>query len=629
MEAASLGPEAPEAYPFALDGSVFRFPAGGSGAAPREASLWFGRGVAWAHGFNMEEASRCFALALDSSGDDPLPLAHWGLALCHGPYYNRHGARYVKEGLNPEAPTFNIAKALAHAEDAARTLAPDSDPLVRALVEAMLVRCRAFASPLPSSSSPEARTLQTFFESGERAYANALRDVLRTFPDDPNVAALLAAAMMNTGPPWKLWLPTDATPREQRQPASDTLEIVRVLRHGLDVAPNHPGLCHLWVHAMEMAPDPSLALPQADILAAAGSSKESEIGHLCHMAAHIYMQLGDYQAAIATSVNACAADAKLIAAGQPYMGKTAAIYSGAVHNLHELLFACMWAGNARLARQALGELEKTAEKSGIERLPTRLEPFGLARFHFCVRFGLWDEILSIPLIPAGPDRLFRCTTWANQCYARGVAFAAKGNVAAAEAEQEAFLLARKAPLLRDEGMLSKRRLHNIPEQRKLDVAELLLAGEIAYRKGEYEEAFETLRRGVESDDTLPFDEPWGWMVPVRHALAALLAERAKDLSDKVKEKAEMLWREAAEVYRKDLTLHPRTVWALVGLKNVLPELGEGGGEEWSSVKSMLEEAHERTGVRPPTTSCACALSQWRGYDESDFAERGGPTCCRE
>ena len=37
----------------------------------------------------------------------------------------------------------------------------------------------------------------------------------------------------------------------------------------------------------------------------------------------------------------------------------------------------------------------------------------------------------------------------------------------------------------------------------------------------------------------------------------------------------MLWREAAEVYRKDLTLHPRNVWALVGLKNVLPELGRG------------------------------------------------------
>ncbi len=294
----------PDGYPFALDASVFRFPARGGGGADEgadgeegDAAIWFGRGLAWAHGFNMEEAARCFSLALAAAADempaDEMPLAHWGLALCHGPYYNRHGARYIKEGIKPGAPTFNIMTALAHAEDARRALVASgrSDPLTSALIEAMLVRCRAFAAPLPSPA-PSAADLQAFFTAGERAYADTLRSVLQAYPDDPNVAALFAAAMMNTGPPWKLWLPTDATPRAHRQPSRDTLEIQDVLRHGLDIAPNHPGLCHLWVHAMEMAPDPSLALPQADILAAAGSSKESEVGHLCHMAAHIYMQLG-------------------------------------------------------------------------------------------------------------------------------------------------------------------------------------------------------------------------------------------------------------------------------------------------------------------------------------------------
>ena len=351
----------------------------------------------------------------------------------------------------------------------------------------------------------------------------------------------------------------------------------------------------------------------------------------------------DYQAAIDTSIHACAADAKLIAAGQPYIGKTAAIYSGAVHNLHELVFACMWAGNAPLGRQALGQLEATAEQSGISRLPTRLEPFGLTRFHFCVRFGLWDEILAVPQLASGTPRAFRCATWANQCYARGVAFAAKGDVAAGEVEQAAFRHARTAELLKDEGMLSKRRLHNIPEQRKLDVAELLLAGEILYRKGAFAEAFETLRKGVQSDDTLPFDEPWGWMVPVRHALAALLSERASDLRKKEnggkqqqqqregeeeEEKKELskgpdgLWREAAEVYRKDLTLHPKNVWALVGLQDCLSGMGQEGSEEWVQVESMLEECSRKTGVRPPTASCACAVSKWRRYEE-----KGAGACC--
>jgi tetratricopeptide (TPR) repeat protein len=298
-------------YPFNLDDNLFQFP-GNSGSSG--ADLWFRRGIAWAHGFNFEEGARCFQQALDICD---FSLGHWGLALCHGPYYNRHGARYVKEGQRKEAPTFNINRALEHAEEAERRLTPSSDSSIQSkLVRALCVRCRCFADNKEKVQTRQ--QLQFFFETCEREYADQLRAVFQAHPGDPNIAALFASSLMNLAP-WRLWLPTDATPRHERKPAKDTMEILSVLRKGLLVAPNHPGLCHLWIHAMEMAPDPSLASEQADFL----FRSNTDVAHLSHMSAHIYMQLGNYVDAIKTSQKSVLADEKLLDAGAPFVGTTA------------------------------------------------------------------------------------------------------------------------------------------------------------------------------------------------------------------------------------------------------------------------------------------------------------------
>ena len=130
-------------YPFSLDDTLFQFP---SNSGSEEADVWFRRGIAWAHGFNFEEGSRCFQQALNIQD---FSLGHWGLALCQGPYYNRHGARYVKEGQRRDAPTFNIMRALEHAMEAERRLSTlPSDSIQSKLVRAMCVRCRSFATTL-------------------------------------------------------------------------------------------------------------------------------------------------------------------------------------------------------------------------------------------------------------------------------------------------------------------------------------------------------------------------------------------------------------------------------------------------------------------------------------------------
>lgn len=53
----------------------------------------------------------------------------------------------------------------------------------------------------------------------------------------------------------------------------------------------------------------------------------------------------------------------------------------------------------------------------------------------------------------------------------------------------------------------------------------MLEGELAYRKGEFEKAFASLREAVATEDSLAYDEPAGWLVPTRHALGALRMEQ--------------------------------------------------------------------------------------------------------
>ena len=134
----------------------------------------------------------------------------------------------------------------------------------------------------------------------------------------------------------------------------------------------------------------------------------------------------------------------------------------------------------------------------------------------------------------------------------------------------------------------------------LAVAREMMLGELAYRRGDHEAAFAHLRRSVELDDNLPHDEPWGWMQPTRHALAALLLEQ-----DRVEE--------ATAVYRADLgyddTLsracqHPDNVWSLHGYHECMERLGRHA--EAAIIRQRLQVAMARTDV-PVTASCFCRL----------------------
>jgi tetratricopeptide (TPR) repeat protein len=207
-----------------------------------------------------------------------------------------------------------------------------------------------------------------------------------------------------------------------------------------------------------------------------------------------------------------------------------------------------------------------------------------------VRFGRWDELIALPL-PADPD--LYCTTTATIHYGRGVAHAAKGQLPQAHTERQA--LAASYARIPD-----SRYLFNNTSRDILAVAVAMLDGEIAYRERRFEEAFDHLRHAIALDDALPYDEPWGWMQPTRHAYGALLLEQG-------------LVEEAAAVYAADLGLddtlrrscqHPGNVWSLHGYHESLRRLGRD--EEADTIAAELDVARARADV-PVLASCACRV----------------------
>jgi tetratricopeptide (TPR) repeat protein len=529
--------------------------------ASPEAQRWFDRGLVWCYGFHHEEAVRCFERAIEA--DPRCAMAHWGIAYALGPNYNKPWEAFEASEL-----TAGVARAHA-AVSAAAEHAAGASPVERALIAALTQRYPA-AFPLDDCSP------------WNDAYAVAMRAVYAEFADDPDVAALFAEALMNRSP-WKLWDIEVGAPAD----GADTLEILAVLEGATATAsdsPHHPGLLHFYVHAMEMSPHPERALHAADTL----RDLVPDSGHLRHMATHIDVLCGFYRDVIVTNELAIAADRKFLEREGPLNFYT--LYR--CHNYHFKLYGAMFLGDPGAALEAAEELAATLGEDLLRTtsppMADWVEGFVSMRVHALIRFGFWQDIIAAPL-PADPE--LYCVTTAMLHYAKGVAHAALGEIAAAENHERLFQTAQaRVP--------GSRMIFNNTCADILAVAAEMLAGEIAYRKGDFDHAFARLRRSVELDDALPYDEPWGWMQPTRHALGALLLEQGR-IAD------------AESVYRADLGLdssisrpcqHPENVWSLHGYHECLRRLGKAAEAELVSPRVQLAVARATV---PIGASCFC------------------------
>lgn len=508
-------------YPFDL-GTYSRTVSTQSEAAQR----WFDRGLNWTFAYHHEEAGKCFAQALQH--DPNLAMAHWGLAYIIGPNYNQPWELFDQRQMQ------NALQQSRESLAAARECMASATAVEQAMINALTARYQA------------AEPIEDMYQ-WSRDYSEEMRKTYDAFADDPDVAAFYVEAMMNLTP-WKMWDPRTGKPVADAQ----TLLCKQVLEQALAKfnsagSARHPGLLHLYIHLMEMSPTPEVALNVADDL----RHLVPDAGHLKHMSTHIDVLCGDYQAVVAGNSAGIDADLK-------YYTECGAMnfYSlYRVHNYHFKLYGAMFLGQFEAAMDAVNGLRDTLPEELIRMqsppMADFVEGYLSMETHALVRFGKWQALIDAPL----PDdaELYTVTTALNH-YGKGIAHAALKNHGAALQSQRDFASAV-------ERVSDTRCIHVVSCLDILAIAGEMLAGEIHYHNGSYERAFDHLRQAVRLEDALPYDEPWGWMMPSRHALGALLLEQ--NSVD-----------EALEVYEADLGLndhvirsnqHPDNVWALVGL----------------------------------------------------------------
>ncbi|MEM7120073.1 MAG: hypothetical protein AAF563_02275 [Pseudomonadota bacterium] len=530
-----------------------------------EAQTWFDRGLMWCYGFNHGEAVACFQKALNADPD--CAMAHWGVAYALGPNYNKAWEAF---------DDVELKSALADAYEATLKATALADKVTD--MEAALIRALPSRYPTATPCDDPTPWIEEF--------ANRMYDIWRSFPNDPDIATLAADAIMNRTP-WALWdLKTGEIAEGAR--TADCMEILELAMERIESEnlPRHPGLLHMYIHLMEMSPTPQKAQVAADRL----RNLVPDSGHLQHMATHIDVLCGQYQAVVDSNQAAIDADTLFLEREGAFN-----FYSNyRVHDYHFKIYGAMFLGQSKVALETADKMVATLPEDvlRVESPPMAdwLEGFVPMKQHVLIRFGLWDDIIAQEL-PANKD--LYCVTTALMHYAKAVAHAASGDVPSAEGEAELFDEAVKR-------VPDTRYVFNNSCLDILAVAREMMLGEIEYRRGNHDAAFAHLRNSVELDDNLPYDEPWGWMQPTRHALAALLMEQERI-------------DEAAEVYRADLGLddtlsracqHPDNVWSLHGYHECLRRLGRD--EEANMIKQRLDLAVARADV-PIKSSCFCRL----------------------
>ncbi len=543
------------------------------------AQRWFDRGLTWLYGYNHDEAVKCFRKALEH--DPHCLMAHWGVAYGLGCNYNKQWEAFAPKALAMALRQGRAAilEAYAHLDRATA-------------VETALIK--ALEKRFQRDDETDVEVLETWNDQ----FAAAMRDVYRAFPDDWDVAALFAEALMNRTP-WQLWDLETGEPAED----ADTLEAIAVVERALDQveesgAQPHPGLLHLYIHLLEMSPQPERAMRAADQL----RDLAPDAGHLLHMPSHIDVLCGQYYNAIVANRRAIAVDNVFAARDGILTDYT--FYRA--HNIHFKVYAAMLLGQFKTALEAADEIADLANEELLRiddpPMADHLEGILSMRLHVLVRFGKWREILAEP---APVDEDLYCNSLAMRHYARAIALATLHEHEAAAVEVAAFEAAQaKVP---DTRFIFNNNCIDV-----LEVAAAMMQGEVAYHRGDTDCAFGHLRQAVYLDDHLEFAEPWGWAMPTRHALGALLLECGQV-------------EEALAVYRADLGLdrslcramqRPNNVWSLQGFVTCLERLDRIA--EADLARPQLQLALARADVEIET-SCFCATGN----------SRHGSACCHE
>lgn len=501
-----------------------------------EAQRYFDQGLGFVHGFNHSAAIRAFQQAAEI--DPECVMAHWGIALACGPHINFAAV---------PAPAAELAwKEI----NLAKKNAGKASPVERALIDALAKR---YANPQPEDRSPL-----------DRAYADAMGRVWQKFPNDTDVGVFFAEAMMDLRP-WDQW-----TPEGKPEPGTD--EILATLEAVMKLNPNHPFANHLYIHAVEASPHPERASAAADRL----RDLQPGLAHNVHMPSHIDIRTGRWLDAIDANIKAVAADRnyqKIFGSPKGFLNVYVA------HNRHMLAYAAMMTGQRDLAMKHIRAMVSELPADFLKENAPQAEGFVAMPLEVMVRFGLWDEILNEP--DEYPD--YMPFTRAFHHAARAIAFAAKGDTANARKAQSVFLQrAKRVP--------KEESLGNNSCEAMLDVMKPMVEGEILVAERKTDRGIVQLRAAIKKEDVLKYDEPPGWLIPVRHSLGAALMKQRR-------------FAEAEQVYREDLARLPENGWSLLGLAESLRKQKKNA-DEAAQTLAKFKKVWAKADLNI-TTSCLC------------------------
>ena len=510
------------------------------------AQLFFNQGMMLTYGFNHAEATRSFREV--ARLDPNCAMAYWGMALVLGPNINMAMAPQAE----PQAYDL-IQKAVA-----LKKYASDKE---RAYIDALAVR-------YSGEKNPDRSAL-------DRAYTKAMRDLHNRYPADLDATTLYAEALMDLRP-WNYWT-------RDMQPYPETKEVLRVLESVLASNPNHPGAIHLYIHTVELA-RPELAEAGADRL----WKLVPGAGHLVHMPSHIFRRVGRYNDASKSNEDAVAADEDYIEQCRAQGVYPLAYYP---HNIHFLWDSATMEGRSQVAIEAARKSASSIPADAWREVPL-LHQFLVAPLFAYTRFGEWEAILSEPRPPQ--DSLFWTGVWH---YARGMALTATGKLNQANRELDSLRsIAAQKSLDGYRVTFSRNGAKAI-----LEIADEVLAGELAAKQGYHDLAIARLHRAILLEDNLIYNEPPDWHVPVRQVLGAVLLDAGRPA-------------EAESIYWQDLSRNRENGWSLFGLMQSLRAQGK------TEQAAVIEARFRKTWNRADVTLTA---SRFMGEEATTMAARSG------
>lgn len=489
--------------------------------------VYFDQGIRLLFAFNHAEAIRSFREA--ARLDPNCAMCWWGVSYALGSNINLP--------MQPDA----IAPAWT-ALQMALARKPHASAEERAWIDALAMRY---------SQDPKADR-----HALDEAYAAAMGIVWKTYPNNLDAGVFYAEALMDTQP-WDYWQEDHKTPKGHGG------EIVGTLESVLKREPLHPGALHFYIHAVEASTTPERAEAVADRL----ETQMPSAGHIVHMPAHIYFRVGRYEDAVKVNELAAQKDEQYIAACKAQGFYPLGYYS---HNLHFLWTSSEMLGRYQAAQDAGKRVLTASGGAPFVQYPV-LQLYQFVPVTTELRFGQWDKVLAAPAAP-DDQKVYKSVA----LYARGFAFANKGDLAGARSER-----ARLAAML-DKKEFAEADAFGVPATQMAQLGLWLLDGEIGRHEGKLDQAIADFRKAQDAEYALPYTEPAYWHQPVSHVLGAALIQAAKPAE------AEAVYRESLKNYRTD-------GWALFGLAQALD--AQGKKKEADAVRADFAKAWRLADVK--------------------------------